>query len=301
MAHLVGRPGGRKSHRQGHLFARRGAIPGWHGGVCGLSTGPRFPRQAPAGAHLYVRLHQRWLRALAGFRGAGGPAARGRGPGGQPLVNPQINIDLHTHSTHSDGSLTPAELVALAAAAGVQVMALTDHDTITGLEDAQRSTDALGLRLVPGVEISASWRSQAVHVLGLWIDPCSPPLRAMLDSQAERRVLRMHKMCARLSKLGLPGDALLVAVEARPGVPTRAHLAGALLAGGHVASAEGAFRKYLGAGKPAHVSEDWPAVETVVARILGAGGVAALAHPLRYRLSAGARRRPLAGLAARGG
>jgi predicted metal-dependent phosphoesterase TrpH len=216
-------------------------------------------------------------------------------------VNPQINIDLHTHSTHSDGSLTPAELVALAAAAGVQVMALTDHDTITGLEDAQRSTDALGLRLVPGVEISASWRSQAVHVLGLWIDPCSPPLRAMLDSQAERRVLRMHKMCARLSKLGLPGDALLAAVEARPGVPTRAHLAGALLAGGHVASAEGAFRKYLGAGKPAHVSEDWPAVETVVARILGAGGVAALAHPLRYRLSAGARRQLLAGFAAAGG
>jgi predicted metal-dependent phosphoesterase TrpH len=216
-------------------------------------------------------------------------------------VNPQINIDLHTHSTHSDGSLTPAELVALAAAAGVQVMALTDHDTITGLEDAQRSTDALGLRLVPGVEISASWRSQAVHVLGLWIDPCSPPLRAMLDSQAERRVLRMRKMCARLSKLGLPGDALLAAVEARPGVPTRAHLAGALLAGGHVASAEGAFRKYLGAGKPAHVSEDWPAVETVVARILGAGGVAALAHPLRYRLSAGARRQLLAGFAAAGG
>jgi predicted metal-dependent phosphoesterase TrpH len=216
-------------------------------------------------------------------------------------VNPQINIDLHTHSTHSDGSLTPAELVALAAAAGVQVMALTDHDTITGLEDAQRSTDALGLRLVPGVEISASWRSQAVHVLGLWIDPRSPPLRAMLDSQAERRVLRMHKMCARLSKLGLPGDALLAAVEARPGVPTRAHLAGALLAGGHVASAEGAFRKYLGAGKPAHVSEDWPAVETVVARILGAGGVAALAHPLRYRLSAGARRQLLAGFAAAGG
>jgi hypothetical protein len=216
-------------------------------------------------------------------------------------VNPELNIDLHTHSTHSDGSLSPADLVAYAAAAGVQVMALTDHDSVAGLEDAQRSTHALGLRLVPGVEISASWRSQAVHVLGLWIDPCSPPLRSMLESQAERRRLRMRKMCARLAKLGLPGDALLAAVEARPGVPTRSHLAGALLAGGHVASAEGAFRKYLGAGKPAHASEDWPALETVVERILGAGGVAALAHPLRYRLSAGARRQLLAGFAAAGG
>jgi hypothetical protein len=216
-------------------------------------------------------------------------------------VNPQLNIDLHTHSTHSDGSLTPADLVAYAAAAGVQVMALTDHDTVAGLEDAQRSTHALGLRLVPGVEVSASWRSQAVHVLGLWIDPCSPQLRSMLDSQAERRRMRMRKMCARLAKLGLPGEQLLAAVEARPGVPTRSHLAGALLAGGHVASAEGAFRKYLAAGKPAHVPEDWPAVETVVGRILGAGGVAALAHPLRYRLSAGARRQLLAGFAAAGG
>ncbi len=216
-------------------------------------------------------------------------------------MNPELNIDLHTHSTHSDGSLTPAELVAYAAAAGVRVMALTDHDSTAGLEEAQRSTKALGLRLVPGVEVSASWRSQAVHVLGLWIDPCAPPLRSMLESQAERRRLRMRKMCARLTKLRLPGDALLAAVEAQPGVPTRSHLAGALVAGGHVASAEGAFRKFLSAGKPAHVAEDWPALDMVVGRILGAGGVAALAHPLRYRLSAGARRQLLGGFAAAGG
>jgi hypothetical protein len=216
-------------------------------------------------------------------------------------VNPELNIDLHTHSTHSDGSLTPAELVAYAAAAGVRVMALTDHDSTAGLEEAQRSTDALGLRLVPGVEVSASWRSQAVHVLGLWIDPCAPQLRSMLESQAERRRLRMRKMCARLTKLRLPGEQLLAAVEAQPGVPTRSHLAGALVAGGHVTTAEGAFRKYLGAGKPAHVAEDWPALDMVVGRILGAGGVAALAHPLRYRLSAGARRQLLACFASAGG
>ena len=216
-------------------------------------------------------------------------------------MNPQLNIDLHTHSTHSDGSLTPAELVAHAAAAGVQVLALTDHDSVAGLEDAQRSTQALGLRLVPGVEISASWRSQAVHVLGLWIDPCALQLRSMLDSQAERRRLRMRRMCGRLAKLGLPGGELLAAVEARPGVPTRAHLATALAEAGHVATAEGAFRKYLSAGRPAHVSEDWPAIDSVVGRILAAGGVAALAHPLRYRLSAGARRQLLAGFAAAGG
>jgi 3',5'-nucleoside bisphosphate phosphatase len=216
-------------------------------------------------------------------------------------VNPQLNIDLHTHSTCSDGSLTPAELVAHAAAAGVQVMALTDHDTVAGLEQAERRGADLGLRLVPGVEISANWRAQGIHVLGLWVDPCSPRLRSMLDSQAERRRIRMRQMCARLGKLHLPCDELLAAVEAQPGLPTRTHLARALLAGGHVAKLEHAFRKYLGPGKPAHVAADWPAVETAVEWILSAGGVAALAHPLRYRLSAGARRSLLESFAAAGG
>jgi 3',5'-nucleoside bisphosphate phosphatase len=212
-----------------------------------------------------------------------------------------VNIDLHTHSDCSDGSLTPADLIARAAAAGVEVLALTDHDTVAGLCEAARSAVLHGLRLVPGVEISAAWRAQAIHVLGLWIDPSGAQLCGALDAQGERRRARMRKICARLGKLGLPGAELLAAVEAHPGVPTRAHLANALVAGGHVRRADEAFRKYLGAGRPAHFAAEWPALEEVVAWIRIAGGVAVLAHPGRYSLSAGARRRLLADFAAAGG
>ena len=212
-----------------------------------------------------------------------------------------LNIDLHTHSNCSDGSLTPADLVARAAAAGVEVLALTDHDSVAGLEQAEHSAAVHGLRLVPGVEISASWRAQAIHVLGLWIDPASAELRSVLGIQAERRRARMRRICDRLEKLGLPGLELLAAVEAHPGLPTRAHLANAMVAGGHVNRADEAFRKYLGAGKPANVAAEWPALDVVVGWIRAAGGVASLAHPARYALSAGARRRMLADFVAAGG
>jgi predicted metal-dependent phosphoesterase TrpH len=216
-------------------------------------------------------------------------------------VTPHPAIDLHTHSNRSDGSLTPTELVQRASAAAVSVLALTDHDTIEGLDDARREADRTGIRLVPGVEISASWRAQAIHVLGLWIDPASRQLRERLDSQAERRRVRMRNICGRLTKLGLPGDELLAAVEASPGVPTRAHLAEALRAGGHVSRTDDAFRKYLGKGKAAHLAADWPALSEVIAWIRESGGVASLAHPARYSLSAGARRGLLADFVTAGG
>jgi predicted metal-dependent phosphoesterase TrpH len=111
----------------------------------------------------------------------------------------------------------------------------------------------------------------------------------------------MRKMCARLEKLGLPGPALLAAVEAQPGLPTRAHLANALVAGGHVDRADQAFRKYLGAGKSANVAADWPELAAVVGWIRSAGGVATLAHPARYALSGGARRQMLADFVSAGG
>jgi 3',5'-nucleoside bisphosphate phosphatase len=210
-------------------------------------------------------------------------------------------IDLHTHSNCSDGTLTPADLVRRAAAAGVDVLALTDHDTIAGLVEAQRAAAQAGIRIVPGVELSASWRAQAIHVLGLWIDPASAALRERLGSQAERRSVRMRKICARLAALGLPGDALLAAVESQPGLPTRAHLAEAMVAGGHVARADDAFRKYLGKGKAAHFAAEWPPLAEIVGWIRDAGGTACLAHPARYALSAGARRQLLTDFAAAGG
>jgi hypothetical protein len=211
------------------------------------------------------------------------------------------SIDLHTHSTCSDGSLSPAELIERAAAAGVDVLALTDHDTTAGLAEAGAAANRVGLTLVPGVEFSAAWRFQSIHILGLWIDPSSRKLRDALDAQAERRRARMHKICASLTKAGLPGETLLAAVEANPGVPTRSHLAAALVAGGHVHRAQDAFRKYLGRGKRAHVAADWPTVEETVATIREAGGVASLAHPARYALSSGARRKLVADFSAAGG
>jgi hypothetical protein len=210
-------------------------------------------------------------------------------------------IDLHTHSSCSDGSLTPAALVARAASAGVEVLALTDHDTVAGVEAAREAALATGVQLIPGVEISASWRAQSIHVLGLWIDPAAAELCAALREQATRRGLRMRKICARLAAVGLPGDRLLAAVEAQPGLPTRAHLASALVAEGIVSRTDDAFRKYLGRGKAAHIAAEWPALAEVVGWIRSAGGVASLAHPARYTLSGGARRQLLADFAAAGG
>jgi predicted metal-dependent phosphoesterase TrpH len=212
-----------------------------------------------------------------------------------------MNIDLHTHSSCSDGSLMPLELVAHAAAAGVEVLALTDHDTVAGLEEAYRGAGLHGIELVPGVEISAAWRRQGIHVLGLWIDPTAPTLLGALTDQQDRRRVRMARICARLGKMGLPGAVLLAAVEANPGVPTRAHLAHAMVAGGHVIDADAAFRRYLGKGQAANIAAEWPALEVVVAWIRAAGGVAVLAHPARYKLSAGAHRRLVADFAAAGG
>ena len=216
-------------------------------------------------------------------------------------MSDEAGIDLHTHSHCSDGSLAPGELVERAAAAGVRMLALTDHDTLAGLAQARSAAERVGIRLVPGVEISATWRHQSIHVLGLWIDPASSALGAALEAQAGRRRVRMRRMCAALSKLRLPGDELLAAVEAHPGIPTRSHLAAALLQQGHVRRIQDAFRKYLGRGRPAHVAADWPALEEVVGWVRAAGGEACLAHPARYQLSSGGRKRLAADFATAGG
>ena len=216
-------------------------------------------------------------------------------------MNASLKIDLHTHSDCSDGALSPAQLVAHAAAAGVQVLALTDHDSTDGLQEALQAAQAAGIHLVPGVEISTSWRSQDIHVLGLWIDPDEAALRSLLKSQAEQRRARMRSICLRLGKARLPGAELLAAVQAQGGVPTRTHLAAAMVASGLVARADEAFRKYLAKGKCGHVSIEWPALQQTIGAIRSAGGVAVLAHPGRYRLSAGARRRRLEEFKSAGG
>jgi 3',5'-nucleoside bisphosphate phosphatase len=210
-------------------------------------------------------------------------------------------VDLHTHSNRSDGSLSPAELIERAAKAGVGILALTDHDTVAGLPEAGLAATRAGIELVPGVEISAAWCHQTIHVLGLWVDPASVTLAHLLGSQADRRRERMRRICDKLERQGLPGEALLSVVESSPGLPTRSHLAAALAAAGYVRRPEDAFRKFLGAGKPGYVAVEWPTLEQAIAAIRNAGGIASLAHPMRYRLSAGARRRLLTAFVGAGG
>ncbi len=216
-------------------------------------------------------------------------------------MNTADGVDLHAHSHCSDGALSPAQLVERAAGAGVRLLALTDHDTIEGLGEARTAALVHGIELVDGVEISAAWRAQTIHVLGLWIDAGDAALRAQLELQVQRRQRRLEDICARLNKVRLPGELLLQAVQRRRGVPTRTHLAAAMVEAGLVKSPQDAFHRYLGHGKPGYRSAPWPALGEVVDWIRAAGGQAVLAHPMRYRVSSGARRQLIADFAGHGG
>jgi 3',5'-nucleoside bisphosphate phosphatase len=198
-------------------------------------------------------------------------------------------IDLHTHSLHSDGTLAPEELVALAAARQVKVLALTDHDTTAGLDAARASCREHGIRFVPGVEITAGWRGQEIHVVGLGIDATNATLRAHLTQLLQLRRTRIAAIGARLRRHRRFADHDVVQpVLDGAGVPTRTHVAREIVRLGVAKSTQQAFDEYLGRGCVGHVPQEWPAVATAVEAIRAAGGHAVLAHPHRYKLSAGA-------------
>jgi predicted metal-dependent phosphoesterase TrpH len=196
-------------------------------------------------------------------------------------------IDLHSHSLYSDGSLSPSDLFSLAAQRGVEVLALTDHDSISGLTEARQAAAANGIRLVPGVEISAMWGKTLVHVLGLAIDESSPELRRHLQDQAGARGRRARQIADRLAVLG-QGDCWEAVLQAASGDADRigrTHFARYLLDTGKVRNLQQAFNKFLAEGKPAAVPIPWVALAEAVAWIREAGGVPVLAHPSRYGLS----------------
>ena len=216
-------------------------------------------------------------------------------------MTPHSSVDLHLHSTASDGMLDPAALVAHVAACGVKLMALTDHDTVAGVGAAAEAARASNIAFVPGVELSASWRGRSIHVLGLAIDPASPTLsRALAGQQAEREV-RAERIAGRLDAAGAPGSTALEMVRADRSLPTRTHFARALVALGAARDLPGAFERWLGRGRPGHVAGDWPPLDEATAWIVEAGGKAVIAHPMRYPLSAGARREMCSEFAAAGG
>ncbi|MCG2633394.1 MAG: PHP domain-containing protein [Gammaproteobacteria bacterium] len=194
-------------------------------------------------------------------------------------------IDLHTHSTASDGTLAPEELVQLAATAGVTLLALTDHDTLDGLPAARDAAQASGVGFLPGVEISANWGPHSVHIVGLGFDCRSPSLDAFLKNQMLHRQSRAELIADRLARKGIEG-ALAGAVALAGGrVPGRAHFARYLIAEGQVADFPRAFKRYLGRGCSAYVPPAWPEMAEVIAEIHRAGGAAVLAHPCHYQMS----------------
>jgi len=193
--------------------------------------------------------------------------------------------DLHTHSNASDGILEPAALVARARQRGVTHLALTDHDTVQGLQSARAQASLEGITLIDGVEFSCLWAGRGIHVVGLNIDPAAPQLQQAIAAQLEARDARAEEIGKRLEKAGIP-DALAGARRiAGDAVLGRPHFARDLVERGYASSINGAFKQYLGAGKPGDIKHRWPDIASMVAAIRGAGGTPVLAHPAKYELT----------------
>jgi predicted metal-dependent phosphoesterase TrpH len=191
-----------------------------------------------------------------------------------------VKADLHTHSSRSDGVLAPAELVRLAREVGLDALALTDHDSLTGLDEARQAGLELGVEVIAGVELSVRNGGSDEHLLGLFVDPSARELVAYLDELQATRQRMAQDTLAALARLGLLVDPARVAELARGAVVTRPHIARALVEAGHVASEQEAFDRYLGSGKPAAVPRPNPDPIRAIQLVRAAGGVAALAHPV---------------------
>lgn len=211
--------------------------------------------------------------------------------------------DLHAHTFYSDGALAPAELVARAAANGVQVLALTDHDVTDGVPEAQAAAQLAGITLVPGVEISVTWPgnlscvsgtsaihggrgTQTIHVVGLQIDITHPGLQAGLARLREFREWRAEEIGRRLAKAGIPGAIEGARARAQRGLVSRTHFAQFLVAAGHAKDIRSVFKKFLVHGKPGYVPGAWASLDEAIGWIRAAGGQAVLAHPARYKITA---------------
>jgi len=191
-----------------------------------------------------------------------------------------MKADLHLHTTASDGALTPAELVARAAELGLEVIAITDHDSVEGIPAAAAAARSYPrLTLVPGVEISTDIPGNEIHMLGYFIDCENAKLNDELRRLRESRLIRAEKMAAKLTELGLPIDYARVLELAGEGAVGRPHIAQAMLENGHIDDFRQAFDNYIGRNGPAYVEREKMLPEEAVALITGAGGFPVLAHP----------------------
>lgn len=195
-------------------------------------------------------------------------------------------IDLHLHTTYSDGRLPPRELLRNIRAAGVGVAAIADHDTVDGLAEAAEEADRLGIRLIPATELSIEHRGQDLHVLAYFVDTSDPDLRSLLRRLRRAREVRLHAMVERLHQLGLPiREEEVLARAGSQATVGRLHLAGALVDRGWVPSIDAAFRHYIGSGSPAYREKGTVPLRESMRILLGAGAVPVLAHPGTYDLS----------------
>jgi predicted metal-dependent phosphoesterase TrpH len=196
-------------------------------------------------------------------------------------------IDLHLHTTASDGRLAPRELVDLAAAAGLRVMAVTDHDTTGAVADVQARARTHGIEAVAGIEITAVLNGRDVHMLAYFVDVDDTAFQQFLTSQRTARVARIEAIGTRLAELGLPVrlDAVLALARMQSSVSVgRPQVARAMVAAGHVRDVHQAFDKYLGTGRPAFVSRVGPLPVDVIPIVHAAGGVVSIAHPGRTQI-----------------
>ena len=191
-------------------------------------------------------------------------------------------IDLHAHTTASDGALSPQELVRLAKRSGVSVLAVTDHDTLAGIQAAMGQAARTGLQIVSGVEMTAHVDDLEVHILGHFIDPDDARLTEFLASSRSDRIERIQRMIDKLWSLGLPLDAHEVLTQESGSSVGRPHLARAMVRHGYVTSVQEAFDRYLTPGRPAHVERFRIPAAEVISTIKRAGGVPSLAHPGVY-------------------
>lgn len=193
-------------------------------------------------------------------------------------------VDLHLHTTASDGRCSPIELVTQAADAGLAVIAATDHDTTASVEEVREEAAARGIEAIAGIEITAVEDGRDIHVLGYFLNPAHPSLLTFLSGQRQIRVDRVRAIAARLAELGMPVDLRgpIAAANQRSGRAIgRPQVARAMVDAGHVASTREAFDRWLGKDQPAFVPRSGPSPETVIATIHHAGGLASLAHPGR--------------------
>lgn len=217
-----------------------------------------------------------------------------------------MRVDLHCHSTASDGLLSPTALVERAHGRGVRVLALTDHDTLDGLPEAHSAAQALGMELVDGVELSCTWGGATIHVLGYGFDATAEPLVKALQDLHRARWTRAEEIGRRLEAKGMPGAfegarAVQRELGDSENAPARPHFAEFLLRSGYVKDRAEAFRKWLGAGKLGDVKQHWPSLADAVGTLREAGAWISLAHPYHYDFTRTKRRKLVADFIGAGG